>query len=79
MRIAYGEEQYSGQDAEISVPLQEQGWFHVKSEVRDIQTRLRRTEYRGAPVTRPQMIRVLTELKHILIRAQYHSEQAEGR
>ncbi|XP_043271259.1 laminin subunit alpha-1 [Venturia canescens] len=78
MRIAYGEEQYSGQSAEISVTFQEQGWFHVRSEIRDIPTRLRRTEYRGNPVTRSQMLRILSDVQHIMIRAQYHSEQIEG-
>lgn len=78
MRIAYGEEQYNGQEATISVPLQEQGWYHVRSEVQDIPTRHRRTEYRGDPVTRAQMLRILASVKHLMIRAQYHSEQVEG-
>ncbi|KMQ91666.1 laminin subunit alpha-1, partial [Lasius niger] len=80
MRIAHGEEQYSGQEAEIVVPLREHGWYHVRSEVQDISTkpRLRRTEFRGDPVTRTQMMRVLADLKHLMIRARYHSEQIEG-
>lgn len=79
MRIAYGEEQYNGQEAKIAVPLREQGWFHVRGDVQDIPTRLRRTEFRGDPVTRSQMIRVLADLKYLMIRARYHSEQIEGR
>lgn len=79
MRIAYGEEQYNGHDAEISVPLQEQGWYHLRNDIQDIPTRLRRTEYRGDPVTRSQMLHVLSDIKYLMIRAQYHSEQAEGR
>ncbi|XP_074102845.1 wing blister [Cotesia typhae] len=78
MRIAYGEEQYKGQEAEISVPLQEQGWYHVHSEVQDIPTRLRRTEYKGDPVTRSQILKVLADIKYLMIRAQYHSEQVEA-
>ncbi|XP_077268130.1 wing blister isoform X1 [Temnothorax americanus] len=78
MRIAYGEEQYNGQEAEIAVPLREQGWFHVRSDVQDIPTRLRRTEFRGDPVTRTQMMRVLADLKYLMIRARYHTEQIEG-
>ncbi|XP_078049382.1 wing blister isoform X1 [Augochlora pura] len=78
MRIAHGEEQYNGQEAEISVPLRENGWYHVRSEIQDIPTRLRRTEFRGDPVTRIQMMRVLADLKYLMIRAQYHSEQIEG-
>jgi len=79
MRIAYGEEQYNGQEAEIVVPLQEHGWYHVRSEIRDIAVRLRRTEFRGDPVTRTQMMRILADLKYLMIRARYHSEQIEGR
>ncbi|XP_076668102.1 wing blister isoform X2 [Andrena cerasifolii] len=78
MRIAYGEEQYNGQEAEITVPLRENGWYHVRSEIQDIPTRLRRTEFRGDPVTRIQMMQVLADLKYLMIRAQYHSEQIEG-
>ncbi|XP_023288862.1 laminin subunit alpha-1-like [Orussus abietinus] len=79
MRLAYGEEQYNAQMAEISVPLFEEGWYHVKSEVEDVPTRLRRTEFRGDPVTRLQMLQVLADVKYLMIRAQYHSEQIEGR
>ncbi|XP_072763928.1 laminin subunit alpha-1 isoform X2 [Anoplolepis gracilipes] len=80
MRIAYGEEQYNGQEAEIVVPLREHGWYHVRSEIQDISTkpRLRRTEFRGDPVTRTQMMHVLADLKYLMIRARYHSEQIEG-
>lgn len=79
MRIAYGEEQYNGQEAEIMVPLRENGWYHVRGEIQDIPTRLRRTEFRGDSVSRVQMMNVLVDLKYLLIRAQYHSEQIEGR
>ncbi|XP_043600424.1 laminin subunit alpha-1 isoform X4 [Bombus pyrosoma] len=78
MRIAYGEEQYNGQEAEIIVPLREDGWYHVRGEIQDIPTRMRRTEFRGDAVTRIQMMKVLADLKYLMIRAQYHSEQIEG-
>ncbi|KAH0951656.1 hypothetical protein HN011_011263, partial [Eciton burchellii] len=78
MRIAYGEEQYSGQAVKVTVPLREHGWYHVRNDIRDIPTRLKRTEFRGDPVTRTQMMRVLADLKYLMIRAQYHSEQIEG-
>lgn len=81
MRIAYGEESHPGQEAEIEVPLQEQGWFHVQvhTEVVDGVTRFRRTDYRGEPVTRQQMLAILADLDRLLVRAQYHTEQIEGR
>lgn len=79
MRIAYGEEQYNGEEAEIVVSLREHGWYHLPDEGLNIPVRLRKTELRGAPVTRIQMMRILANLKHLMIRAQYHSEQIEGR
>lgn len=79
LRIAYGEEQYTSDKAKISVPLREHGWYHIRNEIRDIPTRSRRTEFRGDPVTKIQMMRVLADLKYLMIRAQYHSEQIEGR
>lgn len=81
MRIAYGEEIHEGQEAEVTVMLQEQGWFHVqiRDEIVDGVTRFRRTDYRGDPVTRHQMLEILTNLDCLLIRAQYHTDQIEGR
>ncbi|XP_017797924.1 PREDICTED: laminin subunit alpha-1-like [Habropoda laboriosa] len=78
MRIAYGEEQYNGQEAEITVPLREDGWYHVHGEIQDTLTKMRRTEFRGDSVTRVQIMEVLADLKYLMIRAQYHSEQLEG-
>lgn len=79
MRIAYGEEQYNGEEAEIVVSLREHGWYHLPDEGLNIPERLRKAEFRGASVTRIQMMRILADLKHLMIRAQYHSEQIEGR
>lgn len=81
MRIAYGEESHLGQEAQIVVPLQEQNWYHVqiRPEIIEGVTRFRRRDYRGESVTRNQMLEILTDLDHLLIRAQYHTEQIEGR
>lgn len=81
MRIAYGEERYSGQDAAISVPLTEIGWYHLREDkfYSDLSTRFRRTEFNGDPVTRNQFVKILTDVENILLRARYHSEQIEGR
>ncbi|XP_066580920.1 laminin subunit alpha-1 [Prorops nasuta] len=78
MRIAYGEEHYNGQEAQITVNFHENGWYHVPGNIRDIPTRLKRTEFRGEAVTRFQMMDVLADLKYLMIRAQYYSEQIEG-
>ena len=81
MRIAYGDESHPGEEAEIAIPLQDSGWYHVqiRPDIVDGVTRFRRTDYRGEPVTRAQMLEVLADIEHVLVRAQYHTEQIEGR
>ncbi|XP_014204068.2 laminin subunit alpha-1 [Copidosoma floridanum] len=80
VRIAYGDRGHSGEEAEITVPLLEDGWYHVKlrPDIVDGITRFRRTDYRGDPVTRQQFLEVLTDVEYLLLRAKYHTEQNEG-
>ncbi|XP_031343042.1 laminin subunit alpha-1-like [Photinus pyralis] len=78
MKIGFGEEQYVGKDMEFRIKLQEYDWYHVPSDVKDIITRLRRTEYKGDPVSRFQFLSVLTDIKYILLRATFHTDQIEG-
>lgn len=48
MRIAYGDDLFKQQtNMTFNVRLQETGWYHVPSDVKDIVTRLRRAEYKG--------------------------------
>lgn len=48
MRIAYGDDQFKQQtNMTFNVKLEEKGWYHVPSDVKDIVTRLRRAEYKG--------------------------------
>lgn len=68
----------------ITVQFLEDGWYHVLDGVRDIVTRLRRNqanweEYRGDDITRAQFMSVLANIKHLLLRAKFHTDQAEGR
>lgn len=78
MKIAFGDGTFKNSNASVDVTLSEDGWYHVPTTVRDIITRLRRTEYRGDPVTRSQFMSVLTAIDSILIRGTYHTDQAEG-
>lgn len=81
MRLGHGEEMFEGRkgSARLSAPLREDAWYVVPSEVKDIRTRLRRTEYRGAAITRDQLLAVLADVEHLLLRAKFHTDQAEGR
>lgn len=78
LRIAYGDDTFQGTNVTLKVALREDNWYHIPFGVRDIVTRLRRTEYRGDPVTRFQFMSILSNLRHILIRAKYHTDQIEG-
>lgn len=78
MKIAFGDGTFKNSNASIDIMLSENGWYHVPKTVKDIITRLRRTEYRGDPVSRTQFMSVLTNLESILIRGTYHTDQAEA-
>lgn len=78
MKIAHGDGTFKNSNASIDILLTEEDWYHVPKTVKDIITRLRRTEYRGDPVTRVQFMSVLTDLDSILIRGTYHTDQAEA-
>lgn len=78
MRIATGDEVFRGRDTVLDVMLTEENWYHVPQGVRDIVTRMRRTEYRGASVTRSQFVQVISDVQAILVRGTYHTDQVES-
>lgn len=75
MKIAFGDETFKAKNATIDILLTEEGWYHVPSTVKDIITRLRRTDYKGDPVTRVQFMSVLTYVDSILLRGTFHTDQ----
>ncbi|XP_060666589.1 laminin subunit alpha lam-3 isoform X2 [Drosophila nasuta] len=80
LKIAYADESFESLEVALNVTLTEQGWYHVPPAVKDIKTRLRRTEggaYHGEPVTRSQFLSVMVSLDAMLIRAAYHTDQVE--
>lgn len=77
LKIAYGDASYASNNATIDTRLTEDGWYHVPKTVKDIITRQRRTEYKGDAVTRVQFMSVLANIEAILLRATYHTDQAE--
>ncbi|KAK4880835.1 hypothetical protein RN001_008981 [Aquatica leii] len=78
MKIGFGEEQYNGKEMTFRIKMQEYDWYHVPNTVKDIITRLRRTEYKGDPVSRFQFLSVLTNIKYVLLRATFHTDQIES-
>lgn len=78
MKIAYGDRTFTGSNATIKIPLMEKDWYHVPRTIKDIVTRLRRTEYRGDPVTRIQFMSVLSDVDSMLLRGTFHTDQVES-
>lgn len=78
LKIAYGDGTMSGKNATVDILMTEEGWYHVPKAVKDIKTRLRRTEYRGDPVTRIQFMSVLSDIESVLLRGTYHTDQSEA-
>ncbi|KAG8222837.1 hypothetical protein J437_LFUL010340 [Ladona fulva] len=85
--IAYGEAAYPGlSNTTLVIPLAEdavgplgQDWYHVSPGANDIARSSRRTDYRtNEVVTRDQMMKVLGDLKRLLVRAKFHTDQIEG-
>lgn len=87
MRVGFGDSVYTEHNATIRVPIREggaQGWYLLRDGVRDISTRLRRTgeesesAHRGDAAGRHQLLSVLADVQHVLVRAKYHTDQVEG-
>ncbi|XP_065339678.1 laminin subunit alpha lam-3 [Cloeon dipterum] len=58
---------YTGTNATINVVLTEEGWRHMLPPAKD------------RPVSRADFLRVLAGLRHVMIRAKFHTDQIEGR
>lgn len=68
----------------ITVQLTPDGWYHIVEDTKDVIARSRRNhepweEYRGDDVNRHQLLSVLADIKHFLVRAKFHTDQVEGR
>ncbi|XP_014250027.1 laminin subunit alpha-1 isoform X2 [Cimex lectularius] len=83
LRIGYGNSWHHERSMNITVPLVEDGWYYVLDTYRDYVTRLRRNhmdveDFKGEYISREQLLSVLADIKHLLIRAKFHTDQAEG-
>lgn len=54
----------------MTVQLVENGWYHVEDD---------HNTSGGTAVNRAQLLSVLADIKHLLIRAKFHTDQVEGR
>lgn len=78
MKIAYGDDEFTEPNLTISIPIRETGWYHVPQNIRDISTKIHQGEYHGDPVTRMQLMTVLSDVESLLLRGKFHDDQFEG-
>ncbi|XP_046676227.1 laminin subunit alpha-1 isoform X3 [Homalodisca vitripennis] len=62
VQLGYGESWYHQNNMSVTVQLVETGWY----------------ELGGGPVTRPLLLSVLANIKYLLLRAKFHTDQVEG-
>ncbi|KAL7642435.1 UNVERIFIED_CONTAM: hypothetical protein RMT77_006996 [Armadillidium vulgare] len=78
-RIAYGSSYYEGKNSVLfEIPLYEQGWYHFPKNVGDIPPDMPLDKYQLRKVSREEMMETLRELKILMIRAKFHTEQVES-
>lgn len=78
-RIAHGLGSHKGRNnARISIPLHEHGWYHFPKDIGDIPHGLDSSEYQLREVSRAEMMQLLNSLETLMIRARFHTVQVES-
>lgn len=78
LRIGSGHSQYNTRDnLTISLLLHESEFYFIEPELSDILTE--DTQYNAGRVSKEQFLSILADVKHVLLRAKYHTDQAETR
>lgn len=79
MSIAHGNKNYTGSEKMmLSVRLSDTNWYHLDNEWKT-------SDYSYSPlndgrsVSRREMLSVLADIKYILLRAKFHTDQVECR
>lgn len=77
LRIAHGYDIFTVSEVTIMVNMKEDDWYHIPLDIKDVDDYLN-NEYKKEKVTREQFLSILTDLKHILLRAKFHTDQIES-
>lgn len=77
LRIAHGDDIFTVTNITIKVNLKEDNWYHIPLDIKDVDSYLYKTDYKRMPVNRGQFLSILTDLKHVLLRAKFHTDQIE--
>ncbi|XP_076269984.1 wing blister isoform X2 [Rhynchophorus ferrugineus] len=78
LKIGYGDDTYGSQTMSFELPLEERHWYKIPKELDDITTRMERNEYNKGPVTRQEFMEILVDIKHVLLRGTFHTDQIEA-
>lgn len=78
--MGLGDEIFEGRkgDVTLGAPLRENLWYLLPPEINDISEESD-WNFHGPKASRIELMSVLSSVKNILIRARFHTDQAEGR
>lgn len=73
--IAYGGKNFRTSNMIVgNVSLTEDDWFYVTKDFKNLETPIDNTE-----VSRDEFLSILSDIKHVLIKAKYHTNQVESK
>ncbi|XP_066263051.1 laminin subunit alpha lam-3 isoform X1 [Euwallacea similis] len=78
VQLGYGDNIYSSQKMTFDIEFSEKGWYVIPSEIRDITTRMLKSDYNNGPVSRELFLSVIADLKYMLLRGTFHTDQIEA-
>ncbi|CAH0558315.1 unnamed protein product [Brassicogethes aeneus] len=78
LQIAFGDDIYHTSSMSFDIKLNEIGWYHLPANLMDITIRMKPNVYKGASVTRNEFLSVLMNVKRVLLRSSFHTDQIEA-
>ena len=82
MMIGCGFQSFPGaSNASTDIMLMEDQWYHIPSHVTKIEASAfnnKEADFIGRRVTKREFMMVLGQMKRLLLRAKYHTDQLEG-
>lgn len=77
MKIGYGNNVYTSSKMTILLKLTEEGWYHIPKEIHDIAGESSNFQP-GVSVTRQDFLNIIMDIKYILLRSTFHTDQIES-
>nr|XP_023028946.1 laminin subunit alpha-2-like [Leptinotarsa decemlineata] len=77
LKIAHGDDSHTSSNTDFHIKLSEPDWFHIPEDIKDI-TEIDPSVYHGGKVSRSEFLSVLADVKYILLRSTFHTDQIEA-